>query len=95
MKLKVLYLGKSVLIGSLEEKFFSSLCIPNYAWRTEKEILIRLKNEHVILMMIRQANRIMKKTKSYDNLVIKLGCGFGFNAIVMALSGARNVTALE
>lgn len=82
---KILFLPKEIILKQIGENFFSSLGYPNYMWR----------NEHVILKMIKQTKRIMKITESYDKDVIELGCGMGFNAIIMAMSGAHRVTALD
>jgi ubiquinone/menaquinone biosynthesis C-methylase UbiE len=82
---RVFFLPKETIIEQIGKRFFSTLGYPNHMWR----------NERVIRIMVKQTMSIMKLTCSQGKEVLEIGCGLGFNAIIMALSGAYKVTALD
>ncbi len=82
---KVFFLEKETLLSQFGERFFSVLGIANHLWR----------NERAIRVSIRKVKRICDITGSENKSVIELGCGLGVDAIILALLGARKVTALD
>lgn len=82
---RVLFLEKETIVSQVGGRFFSSLGTPIYAWH----------NEQVIRMMIRQTKRIMDLTNCKDKGVLEIGCGLGFNAIIMVLLGVGRMTAID
>jgi len=83
--LRVLNLPKDELLTRVGEKFFTALGYPTYMWR----------NERVIRLMIRHSRQIMELTGARGKDVLEMGCGMGFNSMIMVLSGAGKVTALD